>query len=767
MDGVWTGRLQGMMKWGESAGLDKGIALLFLCTLLSVLANGFNATLIFDDPFLYEHFATVLSLHGFFHTLGVLFFNFDLYVGVPEYRTYGLSKIVHFLLWFVFDNRPWLYSALIAATQGATACLLYRAALRMGGEQFQAFLMGMVWIFSPFIVTTCFHHYSYLILPVQLTAAVAYYVQGRLLNNVALTLGNAGCLLGMGSVLALTGEHHFVLLAVLLLWVACFTRSSLTHRERLAYIASVVMVLPVVVFAHRAVWGAFSPAVDVQRFNYAPPDLGGFFSRSFDFLGSIYPGAATQVKQVLSLSSGALFAFVFLAALLSCLLWRHARLLSLDSGLSKGQADVPVAYGGVRWMLALFWVFFASLAIVWVRAVFFSKVGDVLPRRYGYVPYTVFLVILVGWLAHPRMRRQISAWPAILCVAAVASLWGALQLICLPQVRGQDSAVWEKVREAMKSKQAPHVLFVSALNGLRPTGFDSPGLRGVSFPPIFESPFMRNGWQVAYARVALGAADGGDIFQPKGDSQVFLSGRLSGIHFVPASPVAARTSSVVVVMDEGYEPLDWRDGLGRVKVLGTWSDFTNTAAFLQARTEVGWRGLLTGIFNESSSEVAIDLGQRDGALGPGVLRDKLYAEPVEGNEIVANYGLESGDDTVYSPNGQAGIPLSYLTTNRHGAFTYRIDFKDAGPKLVSLDFLDWWADKPKARVMAVQIALGDRWIDAGRFDTYVIGKGDPVAIRFPVNGVETIRVRLTKDSSSNDIPFANGIRVKKLVGTEK
>lgn len=741
--------------------------MLVLFTLLSMLAGGFNSTLIFDDPFLYEHFAVELSRWGLFHTLGVLLFNFDLYVGVPEYRTYGLSKVLHFLLWLVFDHRTWLYSVLIGATQGATAYLLYCAALRMGGGRLQALLIGVVWVFSPFLVTTCFHHYSYLILPAQLTVALAYYLQGRLLNNVALTPATGASLLGVGAILALTGELHFVLLGVLLVFTAHFTPSSLSRRARFAYLVPIAVALPLVVATHRAIWNAFSPAASVQRFNYSPPDVVGFFARSFDFISSITPGAAIQVKQVLALSSLASIAFVLFLILFSYLLWKFARQISAARDANEGRASLPTTREGARWALILFGLFLASLAVVWMHTVFFSKAGEVLPRRYGYVPYTLFLVVLVGWLAHPRMQRRIGVWPAILVAATVVSVWAVLQLVCLPEVRSQDSRVWGKIREAMTGKQTPHVLFISALNGSRPTGFDSPGLRGTSFPPIFESSFMRNGWQVEYARVALGAVGGGDIFQLVGEDQVSLSGGLSGIHFVPAPPSTVPASSVVVVMDDGYEPLDWRDALDRLKVFGSWGEFSNTAGFLQARTEVGWKSLLSGIFNENASEVAIDLGQREGSLGPGVLRDKRYAEQADGNEIVAGYGLESGDDSVYSPNGQAGIPLSYLTTNRHGAFTYRIDFKDAGPKLISIDFMDWWADKPKARVMVLQVALGDRWIDVGRFDTYVIGKGGPVAIKFPVNGVETVRIRLTKDSSSNDIPFANGIRVKKLVGTEK
>lgn len=721
--------------------------------------NAFNSTLIFDDPFLYEHFEKSLSELGVLNTLGLIFFSLDLHVGVPEYRTYGLSKVIHFLLWLIFDERAWMYSALIGLLQTGSALLLYRLLVRASQNHLQAFLVSIVWILSPFLVTTCFHHYSYLIFPVQITLAIAFVFQGLILENHRLRWSSKAGLALAGASVVLTGELHFILAAVMLLLVVHSTPSSLKRMERWAYLVWLGVPAVLVLLVHYSVWNSWGGVAEFQRFNYSSPSFIDLFERSADYFFSIPRGASAQVGHILKYSRGSVLTFLSLAMFVIVLLVRLGK--KLDSG---GKRETSGVERTERVFMTLLILFAASLAVNWIHSVLFNQVGEVLPRRYGYVPYTLFFMALIALLTATPVRKRMGEVPAFAVTGFVVALWGALQFVCLPQVRSQDSGVWDQLRFASIGKKNPHVLFVNALNAKRPTGFDSPGIRGSAFPPIFESPFMRNGWQVQYARKALGFVAAGDSFElgPSGSESVSLSGQLNGIHFLQAPPVMVPEESIVVVMDAGVASPDWKDNLQRVQVVKSWPEFKDTPAFARVKIEAGWGGLLAGIFNDDLIEVALDLGQKAPSRIPGVMPDKKYGEYVVANPVIADYGLESGDDGVYAPNGKSGAPLSYLTTNRHGVFTYRIDFADAGQKDLSIDFLDWWADRPGVRVMNLQVAFDDRWVDLGSFDTYEIAKREPFSLKLPVNGARTVRIRFLKDPSSKDIPFVNGVRVKAL-----
>ncbi len=719
---------------------------------VATLFGALNSTLIFDDPFLYEHFGNALNEQGFLKTLGILFLNLDLHVGVPEYRTYGLSKVLHFFLWLLWGEQTWAYSAFIGVTQTATAFLLFQMSKRWLLDDVQSLLLALIWLLSPFSVTTCFHHYSYLILPVQLTVVAAFVLQRWMAVAVAPTWAATVALVFAGACIAWTGELHLIFSIVALGLVLLKTESALGLRWRLVNFGVLACSVFAAVLVHKQIWLALGPVVEVQRFNYSTPTVGLLWTRSVDYLASLPKGATVQLEQIFGYSTQSALVAVFSALLVGLGLFYF----------SKSGQRVPMREVRCRG-LPLAWIFLlvlSAFAIVWVRAVFFSQTGDVLPRRYGYVPYTLACMGIVGALCGSGVRKRAGELPAALVTGFVVGTWAALQFVCLPQVRNQDAQVWEKVGRAVEGKSNPHVLFVNALNMPRPTGFDSPGIRGTQFPVLFESPFMRYGWQGQYVKTAFGVRGTGDRFDPAGPQHVKLNGQLNGIHFVKGEPLVAALDSMVVVMDRRYAPPAWNAGLEDVQILDDWRVFQNSAAYLRIKIDVGWESVLAGIFNEPSHEVAVDLGQKASLNAPGVLPDKAFVTVPISNPILANWGLESGDDAVYLPNGGSGVPLSYLSTNRHGNFTYRLDFVDSKPKIISIDFLDVWASNPGHRILDLQVALGEKWVDVGEVDTYSIARREPFSIKVPVEGVDVVKIRFRVSPASKDIPFANGIRVK-------
>lgn len=729
---------------------------LALAALVSLVAAAANATLIFDDPFLYEAFANGVAQYGVLRTAFELLLNLDLHAGVPEYRSYGLSKVLHFGLWFIFGANAWLYSAFIALTQALTAVVIYAGLLRARLDSTQSLLAALTWMLSPFAVTTCFHHYSYLILPTQVTVVLAWLLY-RSVRRAQPLLQAMGFVAG-GVALALTGESHLVLAGCLLglvAWAAAPREGLLQACARYALVMGSTVVTLVV---HRMAWIALGPENVTGRFVFSNPGLREVLGRTGDFALSVSNGALVQIEKVLGYSHWSWMVFLVgggLGALLYVQLRRAAPVV-------LGPSEI---HGRYRLLVVGALLVLASLAVSWTRQAFFSVVGPVLPRRYGYMPYTVLAMAIVVILSSPSFRRRATAWMAPTFVAGMLGLWCALQIVCLPTVRYQDRIVWRDIEAATAGKRHPVLLFVNAWNAQRPLGYDAPGLRGTHFPPIFESPFMRYWWQAQYARVGLGMAGTGNALMYERDGGVTLSGQVGGVHFLPTLPVVADAASVVAVVETGHEVPEWRDGLQAVKVIASWADFRSTAAYLQTRIDVGWSAFLHEIFNLPAAPFMVDAGQRNNSARPDVWPDKRFGEPLGAGARAAgvlDYGLESGDDDLYLPGGKSGEPLAYLTSNRHGNFTYRIDFAEPASHVLSLDFMDGWSQRPGARVMHIQVELDGRWYDLGDLDTYAVGGNAPFALRIPAHGVRTVRLRFEKSAASQDIPLLNGIRLQPL-----
>jgi hypothetical protein len=176
----------------------------------------------------------------------------------------------------------------------------------------------------------------------------------------------------------------------------------------------------------------------------------------------------------------------------------------------------------------------------------------------------------------------------------------------------------------------------------------------------------------------------------------------------------------------------------------------------RVQIEQGWDLLLDFM---PIGQSTIDLGQ-SADQGRDMLADKRFSAPFRGTGLIANYGLESGEDNIYPALSRARTePLAYFLTNRHGNFTYRIDFTDRSPKWVVLDLLEMFQQRSGERLMTVEAALDSQWFVVGTIDPFAEAQRKPLRIKFPVEGVDSFRIRLTKAPGANDIPFLNGIRV--------
>jgi hypothetical protein len=720
-----------------------GAVIAGIVAAVSIVAAAVNATLIFDDPYLVEHFRLVLDQWGVLNTLWIFFFSLDL--GAREYRLYGLSKIFHFGLWELFGVHAWAYAAVIGLSQVATGWGIYRLLRRLRTDSWQATAIAWVWVLSPFSSTSCFHHYSYLILPYQLTVACALVLQ-KAHDADPRSAWFRHLLAGaLGIMVACTGEAHLMASILVLILVALGTPSSRLRSQRWVDAAVPVTIIVATVVLHRWAWSALVGHDPVTpRYVFGLPTLEEVNLRTATYLTSLLKGITAQVQAIIEFAGPWALMSAAVAGALGLGLWRFWR----DP---EDTTPAPRVLPVVLLLMGL-----ASVAVVWALSVFTGQVSVTFPRRYGYVPNTIAVMMVVALLAERSIRRRLGVVPALAVSVVLVWLWITLQVACLPVVRAQDERLWTAARAAMAGKQAPSIVFLNAWNSPDMPGYElhveTPGLRGREFPPIFESPFSAFWWQSQYAVVVLGARFAADraIAQDAG-RRVRLAG--NGLNDKP--PIVAAIDSVVVVADLGRLPPDWKAGLGRVVVFPRWHDFLAAGAAHPVTLERGWDEPMN---LGNTDGVAIALGQRgDRALPGGVLPDKRWSEPALPSGPIANYGLEEGEDRVFTllPLG----PLAYFRSNRHGSFTYRIDFVDRDRKIIALDVLELWHKRRGGRLMLVDAALDDHWFRIATIDPFAEAGLTPLAIKFPVGGVRSVRVRLSPAPGTTDIPFLNGIRV--------
>ncbi|HEY0329443.1 MAG TPA: hypothetical protein VGC77_10120 [Rhodopseudomonas sp.] len=491
-----------------------------LLAVFVVALGGYNARLIYDDIYLITYFKIIHNSH--FGFLPTLILNLDL--APAEYRLYGFSRLLHYILWSCFGSQAWFYGSVISATQVAAGYGISRLLLRAGADRFQANLGGVVCSLSAFIVTSCFHHYSYLILPYQLTIFCALVIKRRKL------------VLGISIAIALSGEAHLAGAATLLLLAALIDKER-SLRTRLTDAALPISAMFLTVVTHRLIWlYLVGDSAAPTRYNLSFPTRTELIERTGRWLNSLFPGMTTQIFDIFTFSGGwALFGFL---------------MVILASAFVRF-VPKPGSDAGWRIPLGLAAIFLSSLAILWALSAFSGQVSAALPRRYGYVPNTIFVVLVVVTLSAPRIRARLSAGPAIAAAALSISIWGLLECVTLPLVNIQDGRVWDVLRGTLKAKgDGAGVLFVSASDWSATQVDELKKLDSVSFrgdpSEVLESPFSGYAWEAEYSIVVAGAAFAAHRWRTVDEDHVELFG--NGLNFRASRLVEKK--SVVVFFDE-------------------------------------------------------------------------------------------------------------------------------------------------------------------------------------------------------------------------
>lgn len=733
-------------------------SLKFLMALGAILTFSYliNAAPAFDDLYLPNRFSVLVSQYGYFKTIGVLFSGMDL---PNEYRTYGLSRVLQFLIWSVGGDRSFLFPLFIALSQLGTAIALLHLARERGVDEPMSLAVATIWLIAPFSLTWAFHHYSYQILPFQIVV-VTCWALGRVTTApyryfLATLLGVACALSGEG--ILLTGP-----LALLFIALA----SSDKARLRLSIVAIAAMMIALI--SHHWFWSEFiQDTSHAQRFEATiGSGVVEKLPRILIPLASIPKTGLMQLKEIL-LSDFGLTA-ILIGGLLGLAYWWVTGGLSVARGASHTKSPRSLAKYKLELNMALVFLGLAfSYLLVYLALSFWTgMLSHVMPRRYGFVPLTLLLIagmigIAIVFDAALGTKRLALA----VFIGLIAALAGQLHLVAIPAARAADSSLATLMKEAGgldkgHTKTDKGVLFFVASNAEYQLAHGNPGttgprMDGLGIQSLLESPFGTYWTAQHYSTFMLGFRFAS---MPKSDIEAGTI-EVGGSPSPPIGLGRIPSEDVVVVANLGF---DENDPLGRnIRVFRNFSEFEPHFFGRQIK-----RGFPAFVGASAFDEFVIDMGpvQQAALTNLGAMPDKKFSESIGpmGKTWIVNYGLLAGQDSVYSNPDVSGA-LQYYRTNRNSEFTYGVTFDDKGMYEVCLDFWEQWGRRPGERVFELEVSWdGIAWASVGTIDIASLNQNEPVSILLSKTNPKVFQFRMKKVAGSMDIPMIQGLRIHKL-----
>jgi len=443
-----------------------------------------NATLVYDDVILTLKdsspygFNYLVDRDGWFATL-LHFLCLDL---PDQYRTYGLSRSLQFILWSVGVSSAKSYSLIISSTHVASVLVLYFLLLRIGRSAHDALIFCVIWLLSPYVWTSCFHHYSYLALPTQILIVGSF-----LLLILEPGWRKSIFAAALGVVCGLTGELHLIAVCIFLWCIASVVRSKSFAQAAIVTVFSMVAAIVV----HHLMWKIFESDPTLRpRFALSLSHDWPYWSfRILAAVRSIYFAFAVPVNEMdFRLTRPFLFV-MFGASLVAFAMqcWVNREWIPRKEE-NKYKKDII-------FFISLVFIALSYFAIYMVVVILSDSIPHTMPRRYGYMSLTVLLVAVVGILLSlvpwPRVRTVLVS----LTLGGMATVFLAHQIWMLPEIRFLDMTLTQKITEELQKNPDGGVLFFNA------SSKDFP--RNTIWPDSY-GPAMQNNEGTEYTQATYG-----------------------------------------------------------------------------------------------------------------------------------------------------------------------------------------------------------------------------------------------------------------------
>lgn len=713
----------------------RATCVLILAGFFVAVSWSFNSTLVYDDIGFYRSFPQIVERIGWLKAL-IKIFCLDF---PTEYRSYGLSRVIQFLIWSLGGGSALVYSLFISLFQVATALALYSLLVSLRFERLDALTFGLIWLISPFIGTSCFHHFSYLILPVSIAIVGVYFLFKATDDKkrfVAVLLG---------FLLALTGELHLIAIPAVIILMALASGNRLNIRASLFVTSSMLLTI----VTHYLIWSNFA-ADNMNRHRFTL----NLFHHDMDYwiyrilvavrgvgfsieeqIGDIAGQDYNWLIRVTVFSS--FFVFLVLRAVIKVL----------------PQSDIPR-----RSTLSLAWFLFIAscLYLLWfiTVVVLTDAVPSSMPRRYGFIPLTVLLASITLAISSSFPQRKKNKVIVIsVILGAIVTLFVRYQFYVLPETNKVDDRLSNMIVNELRKDPAKGVLiFHSSQDIFTPIVLDgaTTGLtkRNVISAEVSQAKYGT--YLPTYLNITKLFGAQFTCYVKK----IRWDGKLTP-ECLPGSenPGVISASKAIIVANLGF---DKYDPLGiNVRVFANYIDFEPFFFSKKIVRGVHWVDL-------SNDVIAIDLGLTIPYIDT-VFYDKNFNDSVKlpPKSWLINYGLISGEDGKYiHPN--VAINSEYYRSNRYGSFDYGFKFTESDV-IIDLDFWELWGRKSGDRIFDVQVSWNNgAWVSLGNIDPALINGDKPFSIRLSHQKTYSFKFRLSAAKGTKDVPFIQGIRITRI-----
>jgi len=668
-----------------------------------------NSRLVYDDVF-FPEMSQEMGRQGWWKGL-LTVFCLDL---PNEYRTYGISRSIQYILCSAGLGSAWIYSLWITVSQTATAFFICRFLTRINQSQAVALSAGVLWLVSPFSWTSCFHHYSYILLPAQATIIGSYFIRfaasGAGWNFLFPSL--------LGIVIGLTGELHLLAAPIYLLAIGYFSRSKVVLKRTFITLVSLGMS----VVAHFSIWKIFA-ANHSGRQRFCPLVDGTGTPAAVRIEAAFMSIFSTLQEQASAMIANHqllfyIFWFLLFAAIVGSFLAKNE---TPHSGSMKSGEATLLGLSSLALVCSL-----ATLAVYFVTVTVSDTIPQVMPRRYGYAAIpTAFLALLflVFSIFRPGRCQAICVSLLLSCTISLAI---CLHGFTLPTTIRTDEAFLGEIRRINSNTHHRGVLF-----------FDSAKFPAASVTPATAGP----------CRMSVTAAE-----VTQASFGTFWPAQLAVIHDA-GTPFGCLFGGL--------------DADGRISIVSApWQTAPKTIGKDEAIFVVntGWNGADPSgqhvrIFEDFDSFLPYAYGKAlvpNRAATPGganvaVIETSSLGEPAQ---------PDSGYNMTMPVNSEGGWIKECRATSEAGRRELHIRMSECEDVLIDLDFKKRKSSEPGRRRLYAEVSWDKGpYVGIGEADQFQISRGGRFSIELKRQAVGEFSIRLSK--SGKDIPDLARIEIRK------
>lgn len=701
------------MKW----------AFLFTVAMVWAIWRGcYASTFAYDDGYLSERFSMMLENNGLFSTLIKEFLNLDL-ASTGEMRFYGLSKALHVIIFLFARYCVGIYQSIICLSQFLSAILLYKILLLLRFEKESIFMAVFLWILSPFAIVQCFHHFTYICLPVYVIMLYTYY---NLLTYRKEKLWVSNFLLLFCCIF--TGENTIPLLFIIM---GLFLLHAIREKEKgivfkYSFHISYALLLCI---GWVVLWKKVIARNVVGRFDH--------FDLSFSRLNLLLQDFLDYLKYYLFLGEfrapESIFKDLQFGPILFCLVIAIALLIGVKivcfsqntSNLESSKA-LPENKPCLPTLICL--LLYGTLIMFGMTAIYMLLnicLGYRMSWHYFYMIFTVMLVLLIliiNSIPKLSIRGTINALFVVI-VLTYFVLWNG---ILIPTYEERNKELIKELEAA--SKNYPTIVLCGQENS-----------------SLFSSPIENGSWNKP--KSAFSALWVTDVLAKNYFSQVISTSSETDYSY---QDNVISFEGEIAFEGEVYDKLQIEtekvcflsvDYKKNPVVLG-WNDFcinNNLDVWAEGQKEFD---------DESKAFIfATQLLNLDSGIETKVESSQILCTAIEGTPFLAEV-----NDKYFSGNlnTSGGSPIHYVFDN----------LPEENELYLFMDFKDFWSRETGQRIMDICLEVdGEKYYLRG-LDLYEIAKNNAVRITIKLpKGIKKFGLVITAGEESKDVAMVQHVGI--------